>query len=171
MGSMGQKTTSGIQLRPSLSSSEEEKIDKNEAITRDPKSFQSISASGSKKVKDANEIAGPIVPVLRNEDPAVQDETDSEEYEDDSEQESEDEPNYGPYQYNMPTEEAPSYERAVSREETQSHGTFNPSDRYDLPPPIEGSAVLAPEVPTEQQASQVNLPNPPVAEQSNEESS
>lgn len=170
MGSMGQKTATGIQLRPSLSDSDEENIDKNEAITRDPKSFQSFTAPGGKKVKDANEIAGPIVSVLRNEEPGVLDETDSEEYEEESEEESEEEPNYGPYQYNMPTEEAPSYERAVSREETKPTSTFNPSDRYDLPPPIEGSAIFAAEVPTEQQVSQVNQSDPPIAEQSNEES-
>lgn len=167
MGSMGQKTISdkaGIQIRPSMSDSDEENIDKNEAITRDPNSFQGLSASGGKKVKDANEIAGPIVPVLRNEDPGVLDETDSEEYE----EESEEEPNYGPYQYNMPTEEAPSYERAVSREETNAPSTFNPSDRYDLPPPIEGSAIFAAEVPAEQQASQVSRQNPTIVEQPNE---
>lgn len=63
-------------------------------------------ARGSKKLKDANEIAGPIVPVLRNDDSSLS----SDESEGSLIDEEEEEDTYGDFQYNDPNDLAPAYE-------------------------------------------------------------
>lgn len=152
--------------QPVSSESDEEKAEAKDADMQKPSMLEPLPAGG-KKSKDANEIVGPIVPVLRNEDPGVAGETDSEE-----EEEEVDEVPYGPYQSNEPTEKAPAYEPEpvapvhapepepvvsahVPAPPTETSAAVVPegtTERYDLPPPIEGSVAMANELPVSQMA-------------------
>lgn len=160
------------------SDSEDERADSKESYMRPSGTQESLPTSGPKKVKDANEIAGPIVPVLRSEDPGLSTDEEAE-----TEEESEEEPEedgYGEYQYNGPTDKAPAYDMEPPTEPVSVPGaapvaqptvTFAQdtvaTERYDLPPPIPGSATVANEIPTAQGPASTEAAVPHSAEEHN----
>lgn len=167
-GSMGTLSTmrsgSGVP-----SDSDDEHADSKESYMRPSGTQESVPTSGPKKAKDANEIAGPIVPVLRSEDPGL---SSDEEAESEEEEEESEEDGYGEYQYNGPTDKAPAYDLEPPAEPVSVPGaapvaqptvTFAQdtatTERYDLPPPIPGSATVANEIPTTQGATNTEVPH------------
>lgn len=171
-------TTLSSTLSPSQESDDDQKESKD-VFAQQPANLMPMSTSGgSKKGKDANEIAGPIVPVLRNEDPDVAYETDS--GDESGEQEDEE---YGAMQYNPPQDRAPAYEpqpptqppaaapvvqpmavppaasgtaaEPVAQPVNEAVAAPRATEQYDLPPPIVGSATVATEIPAQPQSAPV----------------
>ncbi|WFD42179.1 hypothetical protein MPSI1_000818 [Malassezia psittaci] len=144
------KSSPKIQLLPPSSPSDSEhEADAKVGSRYDPNNIVPTSSNEKKKSKDSSELAGPIVPVLRNDDPNVLEDTDSEgEYEDESDNKDDIVPdNTRP---NEPRDEAPApaYEyEPPSQAQTNTGRTDLSSsavEHTELPPPILGSLTAAP---------------------------
>ncbi|KAL4401469.1 hypothetical protein ACI68E_001111 [Malassezia pachydermatis] len=126
----------------------EKKTDSDEKLPIGTGATRATTQS-SKKVKDANEIVGPVVPVLRNEDPNVLSDGESDgSYED----EEEDELDAVPTLASAPIHQVPTYEAAPSQLEivelpklstssTLAHDSSS-SQIHGLAEPIQANAFV-----------------------------
>lgn len=99
------------------------------------------SESTKMKAKDVNEISGPVVPMLRNDNDSVL----SSECSDAEEEEELDELEHFNQQDQVPSEEAPAYEATtaiVAEEAPPAADAGSATDVLRAQPPIEGSAWL-----------------------------
>ncbi|WFC98095.1 hypothetical protein MYAM1_000817 [Malassezia yamatoensis] len=142
------KSSPKIQLLPPSSPSDsEEDADTKVRLSYDPNNIVPMSSSEKKRSKDSSELAGPIVPVLRNDDPNVLEDTDSEgEYEDESDNENDIVPETT--HANEPRDEAPAYEyeppSQIQTNTVRTDVSAGAVEHTELPPPIPGSLTAAP---------------------------
>jgi len=106
--------------------------------------------ASEKKVKDANEISGPVVPVLRSDDPIALSDNEDDSYEEDASNYPSRRTSTAPSEFNYasrrvsaaPSENFPHTLEPYSENVLDFPKDSNELSAAELPPPIEGSAAL-----------------------------